>query len=126
VFIKSLTSSTLLPNKKIATSDMVSPSLPAAIFGWIWFFGSVFFQLLKPVVPGAAFAKDFGFRPDFRVAVGSLRIKDDAVALELEIMGFVFVIGVFDEKIQAAAYGALHRFTPLVDKTEIRITKSES
>ena len=87
---------------------------------------SAVFQLLKPVVPGASFAEDFGFRLDFRVAVGGLRIKDGGVALELKIVGFVFVIGVFEEKIQAAAYGKLHHFTTLSDKTEIRTVKFET
>jgi hypothetical protein len=83
--------------------------------------------LLKPVVPGASFAEDFGVRFDFRLAAGSVRLKDDTVALELEIMGFVFVIGVFDVKIQAAAYGTLHRFTPfrIKRKFEVRNPKSE-
>jgi hypothetical protein len=82
--------------------------------------------LLKPVVPRAFFAEDFGVGLDFRVAVGGLRIKDGDVTLELEIVGFVFVIGVFDEKIQAAAYGTLHRFAPLSGKTEIRTVKFET
>ena len=82
--------------------------------------------MLKPVVPRAFFAEDFGVRPDFRAAVGGFLIEDDAVAFELEIIGFVFVIGVFDEKIQAAAYGTLHRFAPLSGKTEIRTVKFET
>jgi hypothetical protein len=79
-------------------------------------FGSVFFQLLKFIMPGASFAKDFGVRLYFRAAVAGLRLKDNTVALELKIIGFVFVIRVFDEKIQAPAYGTLHRFPPLLDK----------
>ena len=59
-------------------------------------------------MPGASFAKDFGVRLYFRVAVAGLRFKDNAIALELKIIGFVFVIRVFDEKIQAAAYGTFH------------------
>jgi hypothetical protein len=96
-------------------------------FWLVLFFGSAFFQLLKFVVPGASFAKDFGVRLDFRAAVGGFLIEDDAVAFELEIIGFVFVIGVFDEKIQAAAYGTLHRFTPfrIKRKFEARNPKSE-
>jgi hypothetical protein len=103
---------------------MVSPSLITAIFGWRWLFGLAFFQLLEFVVPGASFAKDFGVRFYFRAA-GGLGLEDGAVVLEFEFKGFVFVSGVFDEKIQAAAYWTLHRFTPLSDKTEIRSTKFE-
>jgi hypothetical protein len=40
-------------------------------FSWIWLFGSAVFQLLKFVVPGASFAKDFGVRFYFRAAAGS-------------------------------------------------------
>jgi hypothetical protein len=101
------------------------PSLLAAIFGWRWLFGLAFFQLLKFVVPGASFAKDFGVRPDFRADVDGAGIENDAVALELEIVSFVFVSGAFDKKIDAAAYRAFHRFTPFPDKTEIRSTKFE-
>jgi hypothetical protein len=72
-------------------------------------FGSVFFQLLKFIMPGASFAKDFGVRLYFHAAFAGLRLKDNAI----------------DEKIQAAAYGTLHRFPPLLDKTKIRSTKSE-
>jgi len=71
-------------------------------------FGSAFFQLLKFVMPGASFAKDFGVRLYFRATVAGLRLKDNAVALEFEIIGFVFVIRVFDKKIEAAAYGTFH------------------
>ena len=99
-------------NKKIAAGAMVSPSLPATIFGWSWFLGSAFFQFLEFVVPGAALAEDFGVRFDFRAAFGGLGLEDDAVALEFEVKGFVLVIGVFDEKIQTAADGTLHRFAP--------------
>jgi hypothetical protein len=87
---------------------MVSPSLLAAIFGWVCLFGLAFFQLLEFVVPGASFAEDFGVRFYLRAAAGSLGLKDGAFALELEFIGFVFVIGVFDEKVQAAADGTFH------------------
>jgi len=76
------------------------------------FIRSAFFQLLELVVPGASFAEDFGVRFYFRAAGGTLGLEDDAFAFEFEIVGFVFVIGVFDEKIQAAADGTLHRFAP--------------
>jgi hypothetical protein len=51
-------------------------------------------------MPGASFAKDFGVRLHFRAAVGGLLIEDDAFAFELEIIGFVFISGVFDEKVE--------------------------
>jgi len=104
---------------------MVSPLLIAAIFSWRWLFGLAFFKLLEFVVPGASFAEDFRVRFYFRAAGGGLGLEDGAVAFELEIIGFVFVIGVFDEKIKAAADGALHRFNLLSDKTKIRSTKFE-
>ena len=67
------------------------------------------FQFLKFIVPGAFFAEDFGVALDFR-AVGfvGLRVVDDFGVLQFELEGFVFVIRVFDEKIQATAYGAFH------------------
>lgn len=67
------------------------------------------FQFLKFIVPGAFFAEDFGVALYFR-AVGfvGLRVVDDGGVLQLELKGFVLVVRVFDEKIQAAAYGAFH------------------
>jgi hypothetical protein len=71
--------------------------------------GLAVFEFLKLVVPGAFFAKDFGVAVDLRaVGFSRLGIKDDIIALQLEITGFVRIIRVFDEKIQAAAYGTLH------------------
>jgi hypothetical protein len=43
-FAKSLISLPLGKNKKIAASAMVSPSLLAAILGWIWLFWNSFFS----------------------------------------------------------------------------------
>ena len=63
---------------------------------------------MKFVVPGASFTEDLGAGFYFRAAAGGLGLKDGPVALELEIIGFVFVIGVFDEKIDAAAYRTFH------------------
>ena len=72
-------------------------------------YGLTVFEFLKLVVPGAFFAKDFGVALDLRAAGFSrLSIKDDILALQLEFTGFVFIIGVFDEKIQTAAYGTFH------------------
>jgi hypothetical protein len=88
--------------------------------------GLAFFEFLKFVVPGTFFAKDFGVAVDLRaVGFSRIRIKDDIIALQLEFTGFVSIIRVFDEKIQAAAYGTLHCFTPHLRKTKIRKTKSE-
>ena len=74
-----------------------------------WVLGLAVFQFLKFVVPGAFFAEDFGVIFYFR-AVGffGLRVEDGSGVLELELEGFVLVIRVFDEKIQAAAYGTFH------------------
>ena len=60
-------------------------------------------------MPGAFFAEDFGVALYFR-AIGffGLRVEDDGGVLQFELEGFVLVIRVFDEKIQAAAYGAFH------------------
>jgi hypothetical protein len=60
---------------------------------WVcfWLFGLAVFQFLKLVVPGAFFA-----------------VVDDGGVLQLELKGFVFVIRVFDEKIQATEDGAFH------------------
>ena len=67
------------------------------------------FQFLKLVVPSAFFTEDFGVALHFRaVGFSGLRIKYNILALQLELMGFEFIIGIFDKKIQAAAYGALH------------------
>ena len=60
---------------------MVSPSLLAAIFNWVWLFGLAFFQLLEFVVPGASFAEDFGVRFYFRAATGGPGLEDGAFAL---------------------------------------------
>ncbi|MGD8724962.1 MAG: hypothetical protein PVG00_13570, partial [Desulfobacterales bacterium] len=71
--------------------------------------GLAFFEFLKLVVPGTFFAKDFGVAVDLRaVGFSRIRIKDDILTLQLEFTGFVRIIRVFDEKIQAAAYGTLH------------------
>jgi len=60
-------------------------------------------------MPGTFFAKDLGVCFYIR-AVGfiGLRIVNDRGVLELEFKCFVFIVRVFDEKIQTAAYGALH------------------
>jgi hypothetical protein len=77
-------------------------------------------------MPGAFFAKDFSVHFDVRAAgCFGLGMIDDGVVLQLEFIGFVFIIRGFDEKIQAAAYGTLHRFTPYPHKTETRSTKFE-
>ena len=60
-------------------------------------------------MPGTFFTEDFGVRLQIRPAgIFGFRIKDNAVVLQLELMGFEFIIGIFDEKIQATAYRALH------------------
>lgn len=60
-------------------------------------------------MPGAFFAKDFGVVLYIRtVGFVGLRIVNDRGVLELELKSFVFIVRVFDEKIQTAAYGTLH------------------
>jgi len=56
------------------------PSLLAAILVWIWLFRLTFFQLLKFVVPGASFAKDFGVGLDCRADIDGAGIEHNAVA----------------------------------------------
>ena len=72
-------------------------------------YGLAVFELLKLIVPGAFFAKDFGVAFDLS-AVGfrNLGIKDDTLPFQLKFIGFIFIVGVFDEKIQTAAYGTFH------------------
>ena len=60
-------------------------------------------------MPGAFFAKNLGIRLYIR-AVGfvGLRYVNDLGVFELELKRFVFVVRIFNEKIQAAAYGTFH------------------
>ena len=59
-FAKSLISLPLGKNKKNRRKcNGFKPSLLAAIFGWMRYFGSGVFQLLKFIMPGASFAEIF-------------------------------------------------------------------
>jgi hypothetical protein len=55
-------------------------------------------------VPGTFFAKDLGIAFYIRVVgFSDIRVKNNAVALQLELIDFVSVFRVFDKKIQTAA-----------------------
>jgi hypothetical protein len=77
----------------------------------VLFFVLAAFQFLKLVVPGAFFAEDFGVVFYFR-AFGffGLGVEDDFGVFQIEVEGFVLIIRVFDEKIEAAANRTLHFF----------------
>jgi hypothetical protein len=72
-------------------------------------FGLAVNEFLKLIVPGAFFAKYFRvFLNLSAIGFSGLGIKDNLLALQFEFIGFVFIVGIFDKKIQATAYRTFH------------------